>query len=58
MANLFKSYEVANHFKDIGIPKGTMNNWSKEKDTWRARLYKKLEKDMLKDLVKTADGMK
>ena len=41
MANLFKSYEIAEFF---GIPKPTMANWSKEKDTWRAKHYTFLEK--------------
>jgi len=53
MANLLKSFEVADHFKDtLGIPKPTMANWAKEKNTWRGRLYRKLEKEMIEDLAK------
>ena len=55
MASLFKSYEVAVFF---GIPKPTMANWSKEKDTWRAELYKKLERVMAKELAEIAKDMK
>ena len=53
--NLFASYSVWEHFKNtIGIPKPTLANWSKEKDTWRAKLYRKLEKDMAQDLANKA----
>ena len=51
---LFKSYEVAERF---GIPKPTARNWSKEKDTWRAKLYKELEQVMVKELAKKAEVM-
>lgn len=51
MENLFKSYEVAERF---GIPKPTMANWSKEKDTWRAKHYKFLEQVMVKELAEKA----
>jgi len=54
MANLFKSYEVAEFF---GIPKPTMANWSKEKDTWRAKLYRKLEKDYAEHLAEQAKDL-
>lgn len=54
MAKLIKSYEVAEHW---GIPKPTAANWSKEKDTWRAKLYKKLEDIMILDLAKQVKDM-
>ena len=55
VGNLFHSIEVAEFF---GIPKPTMANWSKEKDTWRAKLYRKLEKDYAEYLAKQARDMK
>jgi len=58
MANLFRPFEVADHFKEtLNIPKPTLNNWSKEKGTWRARLYRKLEKEMAKDIAKKAEEL-
>ncbi|MCW8932193.1 MAG: hypothetical protein OQL19_18410 [Gammaproteobacteria bacterium] len=52
---LFKSYEVAERFK---IPKPTARNWSNEKDTWRANLYKELEQVMAAELAKKAEDLK
>lgn len=58
MTNLFKSFEVGDYFKDsLGIPKPTLSNWSKEKDTWRAKLYRKLEKEMAQDLANKAKDL-
>lgn len=52
--NLFKSYEVAEHF---GYPKPTISNWSKSYGTWRHRLYKQLEKDYARELAEKANEL-
>jgi hypothetical protein len=55
MANLFKTYEVAEYFD---LPKPTVKNWSKAEGTWRIKFYKKLELIMAQGLAKKAEGMK
>ncbi len=48
-----KSYEVAEHF---GIPKPTMANWSKERNSWRNRLYKKLCNLMVREKYEESEN--
>ncbi len=54
MANLFKSYELAERFD---VPKPTMANWSKADGTWRKKLYKHLEKMYAKELAEKAKAI-
>lgn len=53
-SNLFRSYEVAEHFE---IPKPTMANWSKAHGTWRHKLYRQLEKVYADYLAAKADKL-
>lgn len=54
MANLFKSYEIADRFK---IPKQTMKRWSDEVGTWRKDHYLELERIHAKELNEKASKM-
>ena len=51
MENLFRSQEIA---KRYDIPTKTAYNWSRDKETWRMKLYRHLEKCYARELAEKA----